>query len=116
MSEFRDLTVALRSLSDRMTTIEDCMLVLVRNSEQEKDWRHEQRNIAMVTKGEAEERELALKQIQEWMGPVNDNLNELVERFDNFVATRFTDVKSLNDRVRDLEQEVGVSQEEVTKP
>jgi|KBSMisStaDraftv2_1062788.scaffolds.fasta_scaffold134806_5 hypothetical protein len=116
MSEFRDLTVALRSLSDRMTTIEDCMLVLVRNSEQEKDWRHEQRNIAMVTKGEAEEREQALLQIQQWMGPVNDNLNELVERFDNFVATRFTDVKSLNDRVRDLEQEVGISKEEITKP
>ncbi len=114
MSEFRDLTVALRSLSDRMTSIEDCMLVLVRNSEQEKDWRHEQRNLVQVQRGEAEERELALKQIQDWMGPINDSLSELVERFDNFVATRFADVKSLNERLRKLEDELG--QEETTKP
>jgi hypothetical protein len=114
MSEFRDLTVALRTLSNRLTTIEDCMLVLVRNSEQEKDWRHEQRNLAMVQKGESEERERALLQVQEWMGSVNDNLNGLIQRFDNFVATRQTDVKGLNDRVHYLEQKLDV--EEVTKP
>jgi hypothetical protein len=114
MSEFRDLTVALRTLSDRLTTIEDCMLVLVRNSEQEKDWRHEQRNIAMIQKGESEEREQALLQIQQWMGPVNDNLNGLIERFDNFVATRYADIKGLNERVRDLETGF-VAPDEITK-
>jgi len=96
-----------------MTTIEDCMVVLVRNSEQEKDWRHEQRNMAQIQKGESEERELALKQIQDWMGPVNDNLNGLIERFDNFVATRYADIKGLNERVRSLES--GFVPDEITK-
>jgi len=115
MSEFRDLTIALRSLSNRQVAIEDCMVVLVRNSEQEKEWRHEQRNRASVEDGRIAEREQALQQLQEWMGPVNDKLQELVDRFDNFVQTRFTDVKTLHDRVRDLEQGF-IPKEELTKP
>ena len=115
MSEFRDLTVALRTLSNRLVAVEDCMVLLVRNSEQEKEWRHEQRNRASVEDGRIAEREQALQQLQEWMGPVNDGLRELVERFDNFVNTRYSDMKGLNDRVRDLERGA-FPKEELTKP
>jgi hypothetical protein len=113
MSEFRDLTVALRTLADRLTGVEDCMVILVRNSEQEKDWRHEQRNRAMLEDGRTEEREKALQQIQEFMGAFGDRLQELIQRFDNFVLMRHADIKGLNQRVRDLENEQG--NDEVTK-
>lgn len=107
MSEFRDLTMALRSLSNRLTAVEDCMIVLVRNSEQEREWRHEQRNRTMIDDLREAEKEAALKQIQDFMGLLND-------RFENFVATRFEDIKGLNSRVREIEE--SLDKEETTKP
>jgi hypothetical protein len=67
MSELRDLTAALRSIANRQTGIEECLLVLVRNSEQQADWRHEQRGIEQRRTLEDAEQAAAIKQVQVWL-------------------------------------------------
>jgi uncharacterized FlaG/YvyC family protein len=113
MSELRDLTAALRAVSNRITSVENCMLVLVRNSEQEAEWRHQQRNREMMAVGEREAQERATQQVQEACGAISHKLFELVERFDNQAAVRLQDVRALSGRVRKLEEADGA--EEVTK-
>lgn len=114
MSELRDLTAALRAFDKRITSVEDCLLVLVRNSEQETEWRHEQRGIAQRHQLEGEERDRALKQVQEACGAISHKLAEVVERLDNQASTRLSDVKELRDRVRDIELKRPPAQE-ITK-
>lgn len=83
----------------------------MRNSQQQADWRHEQRNRAQLDDGLREERERAIAQVQKACGDIDRKIAELVERLDNQAATRLADVKELRERVRNLE-----TGEEVTKP
>jgi hypothetical protein len=110
MSELRDLTSALRSMASRMTSIEDCLLIVVRNSEQEADWRHDQRGIEQRRELEASERGRALAQIQEFQGALWKYLAALDERLEALSVARHDDVKALNERVRKLEPADEVTQ------
>lgn len=110
MSELRDLTSALRAIGTRMTSIEDCLLIVLRNSEQQADWRHEQRNAAQRDELKREEQARSLKQVEEFQGALWGYLARLDERLANLAIARHDDVKALSERVQALEPE-----EEVTK-
>lgn len=114
MSELRDLTRALRIFDSRLTGIENCLVVLMRDSQQQAEWRHDEKNRAMVFDGLMEERDLAVQQVQTSQGLIHDRLSELVERIDALSTTRLNDVKVLSQRVRELEENAG--NEETTKP
>lgn len=114
MSELRDLTNALRTFDKRIMKVEECLVILVRNSKQESEWRHEQKNRAQVDEGLRLQSEIAMKQVQNVCGAISDRLAEVVERLDNQAATRLSDVKELRERVRDLELK-RPSNQEVTK-
>lgn len=114
MSELRDLTVALRAFDKRITGIEECLLVLVRDSQQQSEWRHTQKNQAMIEKGSREEQEIAMKQVQEACGAVSHKLFDFSERLDNYARTRLDDVKRLNVRLGNVEAKL--EDEEVTQP
>lgn len=110
MSELRDIAEALRSFGNRLTSVEDCLVILVRDSQQQSEWRHDQKGRAMSEDLLQEEREKALKQVQITCGSISHRLAEVVERLDNQAATRLSDVKELRLRVRALEHP-----DEVTK-
>jgi flagellar motility protein MotE (MotC chaperone) len=110
MSELRDLTNALRAFDNRIRGIEDCMIIVLRNSVQEADWRHEQRNNAQIYVSRADEQERAIKQIQEACGAISHKLAEVKDQLDNQADTRRSDVRGLSARLQKLE-----SGEEVTK-
>lgn len=110
MSELRDVTSALRALGNRMSSIEDCLLILLRNSEQQADWRHEQRNAAQREELRRAAQARALKQVEEFQSALWDYLARLDERLKNLVIARHDDVKALSERIKGLEPE-----EEVTK-
>lgn len=112
MSELRDLTDALRALDNRLRGVEDCLLVILRDSQQQSEWRHLEKTRAQIADGLRYEQELAMKQVQEACGAISHKLVEVVERLDNQAATRLEDVKELKRRVGDLEAASG---EEVTK-
>ena len=107
MSELRDLTAALRATNGRLDGLEECMVVLLRNSVQESDWRHEIRGIEQRRQLEGEERDRALKQVQEACGAISHKLAELIERLDNQASVRLSDVKELRGRVNKLEEKAG---------
>lgn len=114
MSELRDLTAAMRAFDKRVASVEDCMVVLVRNSQQEAEWRHLQKTQAMITEGLRDEAERAMKQLQEAVGAISHKLAEFHERQDNAAATRLADVRELRERVRQLESDR--PDDETTKP
>lgn len=99
MSELRDHTAALRSFDKRLTSIEECMLVVVRNSEQEA--------------AAAGDLVRALKQVQEFQGSLWKYLANLDEKLAALAVTRVDDVKALNRRVGAIEGILGLS--EVTR-
>lgn len=113
MSELRDLTQALKAFNKRLTSIEDCLLSLVRDSRQQSEWRHHQKSRTMIENGFMEEQERAMLQVQEACGAISHRLTEVVERLDNQAAVRLDDVKELRQRIADIEKESG--NQEVTK-
>ncbi len=110
MSELRALTKALRSLDNRITGIEDCLVVVLRNSEQEADWRHEQRGLVHSAGLAGEEHTKAMKQVQDACSAISHKLVHLVERIESLAANQWASDKELRKRVRALE-----SGEEVTQ-
>ncbi len=96
MSELRDLTAAMTAFSQRMSSIEDCLISLMRDSQQQSEWRHQQKNMAVADNGRWGE---LAKQVAD----IHDELKALS-------TIRFEDVRELKKRVRDLE-----SPEEVTQ-
>ena len=110
MSELRDLTGALRAFGNRLTAIEECLLTLVRNSEQEADWRHEQRGLAQRQELARATQERSLKQVEEFQAALWGYLGKLDERLENLAVARHDDVKALSERVRALEPEEEVTQ------
>lgn len=115
MSELRDTTAALRSFDKRLNSIEECLLVLVRNSEQQSEWRHEQRNEAQkaVLRHDAAER--AMKQVQDACGAISHKVAEVVQRIENLAAMQFEGSKAINERVRQVELQQPPS-DEITRP
>lgn len=109
MSELRDLTAALRAQSARMTDTQECLLIVLRNSEQEAAWRHEQRNAD--PRLALDELVKSLKQLEEFQGALWKYLGRLDERIESLAVVRQDDVKALSDRVRKLEPD-----EEITQP
>lgn len=110
MSELRDLTAAMRSLANGQALIQDCLLVVLRNSEQQADWRHEQRGIEQRRVLQDDERDRALKQVEEFQGALWKYLGKLDERLETLAAVRHDDVKALSERVRALEPDEEVTQ------
>jgi hypothetical protein len=110
MSELRDLTNALRAIDKRLSGVERCLLVVIRNSEQQAEWRHEQRNRAQIEDGLQSARERAIQQVQSACGAISHKLAEVVERLDNQAATYLANEREIRNRVRQLE-----TGEEVTK-
>ena len=115
MSELRAITKALRSLHNRLTGVTDCLAVLTRNSEQEADWRHEQRNEAQRREGEKSETLRSLKQVEEFQGALWKYLAELDVRLSQLADTRHDDVKEIKTRLRRLESDQPPEPEEVTQ-
>ncbi len=113
MSELRDLTNALRAFDRRLASVEECLLVIVRNSEQQAEWRHQQRNEAQRETYEREGRKRSIAQIEEFQGALWKYLAALDERLAALAATRHEDVVTLGKRVRKLEERAG---EEITQP
>jgi hypothetical protein len=113
MSELRDLTQALRSFDERLTSVEDCLVVLVRDSQQQTEWRHEQKNRAMIADGLKREDESAMRQVQDACVALSGRIVEVFERLDNQASLRRDDVKALNGRVGRVEEQLGL--DEVTK-
>jgi hypothetical protein len=103
----------MRSLANGQALIQDCLLVVLRNSEQQADWRHEQRGIEQRRLGDQEQQELAMKQVQDACGAISHRLAEVVERLDNQASTRRSDVRGLSARVGEIERKLGV--DEVTQ-
>jgi hypothetical protein len=113
MSELRDLTTALRAFDKRLTSIEDCLVILLRDSNQQSEWRHFQKNEAMINAGEKEEQRIAMQQLQEACGSLSHRLFEFSDRLDANAKLRQDDLRVLNQRVRELEIEN--NRDEVTK-
>lgn len=105
MSDLRAITAALRAFATRLTSIEECLVVVLRNSEQESDWRHEQRNMAHADGLRQAEQLRALKQVEEFQGALWKYLAGLDERLEALSRTRFDDVRELKARVRALEED-----------
>lgn len=110
MSELRDLTSALASFSGSMSAIEECLVVLLRNSAQESDWRHQQQNLAQqeafregLRDKAFDQLEKGLKQLGEFQGALWKYLGDLDERQTQLANTRHEDVKELKARVHKLE-------------
>lgn len=114
MSELRDLTQALRIFDRRLTGIEDCLVVLMRDSQQQAEWRHTEKNRAMLFDGLMEERDLAMQEVQRSLGVVHDRLSGISDQVVALSTTRLNDVKVLSQRLRTLEERAG--DEETTKP
>ncbi len=110
MSELRDLTAALRAINTRVASVEECLLVLVRDSAQAAEWRHQQRNRATVDDEYREGQERAIAQVQIHCGSISGQIAEVTQRLDNQAATRLSDVRELRDRVRTLEETAGVAE------
>ena len=115
MSELRDLTSALRSIDKRLASHEECLVILVRNSAQQAQWRHDQKNRAVIEDGIRLESERAMLQVQETCGAIAHKLVEVFERLENQSSTRLSDVKGLRERVSQIELQLPNLQEEVTK-
>ncbi len=111
MSELRDVTQALRAVCVRLASVEDCLVTLVRDSQQQAEWRHKQKNLAVIDEGIHREQDVALGQIQEFCAATSHKVAELVDRLDQQGKTRLDDVKALHARITALEPE-----EETTKP
>lgn len=110
MSELRDLTQALRSFDKRLVSIENCLVSLVRDSQQQAEWRHEQKNRATVAIELEKERDRTMLQVQGACALINRELSGINERLDAHARTRLDDVSTLHRRISALEGE------EVTKP
>ena len=115
MSELRDLTVALRAFDRRIAGVEDCLVILSRESRQQTEWRHQQKNNAQVSEGLRLQAERAMLQIQEACGAISHKVAELVERLDNQASTRLSDVKELRERTRQIELRLPAPSDEITK-
>ncbi len=113
MSELRDLTSAMRALSAYMGSITDCMVVLVRDSQQQTKWRHDQKNLAVIEEGRWDGQERAMLQIQNNMAALSTRVVEVHDELRTLQTIRFEDVKELKDRLRKREE--AESFEEVTK-
>ncbi len=115
MSELRALTAALRTFAARIASVEDCLVVLLRNSEQEADWRHEQRNKVHADGQQREEILRSLKQVEEFQGALWKYLGKLDERQEAADKTRHDDIKEVKDRLHALESDQPPEPEEVTQ-
>ncbi len=111
MSELRDLATAFRATNSRLDSIEDCLLVLLRNSVQEADWRHHQRNEAAIRVAEREEILRAIKQVENFQDALWKYLGKLDERLEELAKTRHEDISEVKSRLHNLEY----NSDEVTK-
>jgi hypothetical protein len=118
MSLERDIAHAFTTLGDRLTSIETCLVQLSRDSAQQSDWRHEQRNHEQAAKLFREETSKNIRQIQIWMGSFSDKLTELVEALRVVRAVRHEDVRRINalERRPTPAPELAIEDEELTKP
>ena len=103
MSELRDLTAALRAQSARMTDTQECLLVVLRNSEQEAVWRHEQRNAN--PRLALDELVKSLKQLENFQEALWKYLGKLDDRQENIEKTRHADISEVKARLRALEKD-----------
>jgi hypothetical protein len=117
MSELRDLTAALRAQSKRLDSFGDALVLLLRDSGQQSEWRHEQRNAEQMRQLEQKDLHDSLETLQKSITQVGnfqsalwEYLGKLDERLETLAQVRHDDVRALSDRVRALEP-----QEEVTK-
>ncbi len=113
MSDLRHLTAAFRAFATRLNSIEDCLAIVLRNSEQESDWRHEQRNIEHRRQADQDESAKAMKQVQEAVGAISHRLASLHDAVEKMGSTRLSDVKELRQRMQSYENRLEM--DEVTK-
>ena len=118
MSELRDVATAMRATSKRLDTFAEAMTILLRDSGQQAEWRHQQRNEVAIREGlqEAQLDQLdsfqrALKQMETFSASLWKYLGKLDERLELLATTRHEDVSELKRRLRALEP----TEEEVTK-
>jgi len=112
VSEFRDLTLAMRAMHDSMTSIEHCLAILVRDSAQQTKWRHDQKNLSVIDTGRWEAQERATSEVQTAVSSLMKTSFEIREEMRTLRDTQFDGAKELRGRVRRLEDNAS---QEVTK-
>ncbi len=118
MSLERDIAHAFTTLGARLTSIETCLVQLSRDSAQQSDWRHEQRNYEQAAQLFRDETVKSIRQVQVWMGSFSDKMTELVEALRVVRAVRHDDVRRINALERRPTPAPGlaIDDEEITKP
>lgn len=111
MSELRDLTAALQSISNSLTSVEHCLAEVVANGTQERLSLHALRGTLHEWGMLQEERDRAVKQVQAFMGDFSHRQVELHDMVVNLQATVQDGHRALSGRMRALEEP-----EEVTQP
>ena len=117
MSELRDLSAALRAQSKRMKSFGDALVVLLRDSAQQTEWRHEQRNAEQVRQLEQKSLHESLETLRKTVDQVSnfqaalwEYLGKLDGQVESLGKIRQDDIQALSARISRLEPE-----DEVTK-
>lgn len=112
MSELRDLTAALRAQSRRLDSFGESLILLLRDSAQQSEWRHQQRNDEHMRKAERKElldtleaMQKGLKQVEMFQSALWTYLGKLDERQELLAKTRHEDIREVKLRLRALEDD-----------
>lgn len=111
MSDLRDLTNALAAISTSLTSIEAHVASQNANCEQLRLGLHDLQNTIQASNLERDRSELALRQVQKWMGDFSRKQSEIHEMVTNVQQNLHDGNRALNQRIRALEPE-----EETTQP
>lgn len=104
MSDLRDLTNALATISKSLTSIENHVANLDAHGTQLREGLHSLRNALQVSGYERDRLELSLKTVQSWMGDFSHKQAEIHDMVTNLVAVRSDDIREVKGRLRKLEE------------
>lgn len=120
MSDLRDITMAMRATSKRLNSFGEALIILLRDSAQQTEWRHQQKNDAVIRAAQhqlildqLETMRVNQRQLEEFSAKLWDYLGRLDEREELGRRTRHDDLKEMKSRLHALESDH--PQDEVTK-
>ena len=121
MSDLRDIATAMRATSKRLNSFGEAIVILLRDSAQQTEWRHQQKNAATIRDGQhqlvldqLETMRVNQKQLGEFCAKLWDYLGRLDEREELGRKTRHDDLVEMKRRLRALESD-HPPDDEVTK-
>jgi regulator of replication initiation timing len=110
VSELRDMAAALSTLSKSLSSIEEHLAKQVANGEQLRIGMHDLRGEVQKVLLDRSANEIAVKQIQTWMGDFSRKQLEISEGLAGMQTNLQEHRREINKRIRDIEP-----QEEVTQ-